>query len=68
LGLAIVDTIFSLTELPRRGKPVRGRPGYRRVLHRPWFLIFYRVDEAQQWIEIVRIWDVRQDPALFSLG
>lgn len=41
--------------------------GYRRIFHRPWFHLFYRIDESQRLIEIARIWDVRQDPASFSL-
>jgi plasmid stabilization system protein ParE len=54
---------MSLTHLPARGVAVRDRPGYRRLLHRPWFLIYYRVDEANRLIEIARIWDGRQNPA-----
>jgi plasmid stabilization system protein ParE len=67
LGLKLVDTIFSLQQMPNRGVAVGGRPGYRRILHQPWFLIFYRINEAQQSIEIVRIWDARQDPGAFKL-
>jgi plasmid stabilization system protein ParE len=68
LGLKLVDTIFSLEQMPFRGVTVRGRPGYRRILHRPWFLIFYRINEARHSIEIVRVWDGRQDPAIFALN
>ena len=67
LGLKLVDTIFSLTEMPHRGVAVRGRPGYRRIQHRPWHVVFYRVNDAQQFVEIVRIWDARQDPTLLTL-
>ena len=67
LGLKLVDTIFSLTELPHRGVGVRGRPDYRRIQHRPWFVIFYRVNDAQRGVEIVRIWDARQNPVLLAL-
>ena len=35
LGLKLVETIFSLEHLPNRGVAVRGRPGFRRLLHRP---------------------------------
>jgi plasmid stabilization system protein ParE len=31
-------------------------------------LIFYRVDEVQQLVEVVRVWDARQDPAMFALS
>jgi plasmid stabilization system protein ParE len=67
LGLKLIETIFSLQQMPFRGVAVRGRPGYRRILHQPWFLIFYRINEAQLSIEIVRIWDARQDPSAFKL-
>ncbi len=68
LGLKLVETIFSLEHFTNRGVAVRRRPGFRRLLHRPWYLIFYRINEAQHLVEIVRIWDARQDPAMFALG
>lgn len=67
LGHALLDEALSLAHLPGRGVAVRGRPGYRRILHRPWFLIYYRVDEAKRLIEVARIWDGRQNPADFRL-
>ena len=67
LGYALLDDALSLTHLPRRGVAVPQRPGYRRILHRPWFLIYYRIDEAQRVIEVARIWDARQNPAAFAL-
>jgi plasmid stabilization system protein ParE len=62
LGLGLVDAIFSLERLPYRGPVVRGRPAYRRLLYRPWFLIVYRLNEAAHRVEITRVWDARQDP------
>jgi plasmid stabilization system protein ParE len=62
LGLGWVDTIFDLVNLPHKGAPLLARPDYRRVLHRPWHLIFYRVDETAGLVEIVRIWDGRKNP------
>lgn len=67
LGHALLDEALSLTHLPGRGVAVRDRPGYRRILHHPWFLIYYRIDEAQRMIDIARFWDARQNPASFSL-
>lgn len=55
LGLGLVDTIFELENLPHKGATLVARPGCRRVLHRPWHLIFYRVDEAAGRVEIIRI-------------
>ncbi|WP_221031008.1 type II toxin-antitoxin system RelE/ParE family toxin [Actomonas aquatica] len=68
LGLGLVGSVFSLASLPYRGRPVVGRSGYRSVLHHPWFLIFYRIDEANGSVEIVRIWDARQDPDSLTMG
>jgi plasmid stabilization system protein ParE len=65
LGYALIDEARSLANLPYRGLAVKKRPGYRRILHRPWFLIYYRVDEARQLVEVARIWDARQDPDAF---
>lgn len=67
LGHALLDEALALGHLPGRGLAVRERPGYRRILHRPWFLIYYRIDETQRLIEVARIWDARQNPAGFSL-
>jgi plasmid stabilization system protein ParE len=67
LGCSLVDDAISLGSLPRRGVAVQGRPGYRRILRRPWFLIFYRIDETRRLVEIARIWDARQDPDMFTL-
>ena len=67
LGLDLVDSIFRLADFPLQGMPIRGRPGYRRILHRPWHLNFYRVDAASQIVEIVRIWDGRRNPSDLKL-
>lgn len=67
LGNALVDDALTLADLPRRGRPIHSRPGYRRILHRPWFLIFYRVDESRGLVEVVRFWDARQDPSLLTI-
>ena len=68
LGHALLDDALSLNRLPRRGVTVKGRDEYRRILHRPWFLIYYRINETGRLIEVVRIWDARKDPAGFELG
>lgn len=39
LGRGLVDT-FELVNLPHKGAPLVARPGYRRVLHRPWHFDF----------------------------
>jgi len=66
IGLELVDLIFSLDHLPHRGTPVRKRPGLRKIAHRH-YLVIYRVNKAASLVEIVRIWDNRQDPARLRL-
>jgi toxin ParE1/3/4 len=68
LGHALLDNALTLAQLPRRGVVVAGRAEYRRILHRPWFLIYFRINESSQLIEVVRIWDARQDPTNLMLG
>lgn len=67
LGHALVDRAISVGVTPHMGAPVHKRPHVRRIIYRPWFLIYYHVDDAAQVVEIARIWDARQNPAEFSL-
>ena len=62
IGSELLDAALSLAILPRRGAPVRRRPGMRKLTYRHW-LIFYQVDEAARWVDVVRLWDGRKDPA-----
>lgn len=66
IGLELCALIFALDQLPQRGAPVRQRPGLRKLAHRH-YLIIYRVNETARLVEIVRIWDNRQDPARLRL-
>lgn len=66
IGLELVALIFSLDHLPHRGTPVRKRPSLRKIAHRH-YLVIYRVNEAASLVEIVRIWDNRQDPVKLRL-
>lgn len=61
IGLEIVGLIFALDELPHRGASMKRWPQLRKIAHR-YYLIIYRIDEAQRLVEIVRIWDARQNP------
>ncbi len=62
IGHELLDAALALTLFPRRGVAVRRRPGLRKLAHRH-YLIFYQVNDSAQWVEVVRIWDGRQDPA-----
>ena len=66
VGNELLDAALTLTVFPRRGSPVRRRPGMRKLTYRH-YLIFYQVNEAAHWVEVVRIWDGRQDPATLGL-
>jgi plasmid stabilization system protein ParE len=62
IGTELVDLIFSLDELPRRGVAVKARPGLRKLSHRHC-LIYYRLSESIHLVEVVRLWDGRRNPA-----
>ncbi len=64
LGYALFDSAMSLSILPHRGVAVPERPGYRRIFHPKWFLIFYTVEASSRTVSIVRTWDARNDPDL----
>ena len=66
IGHELLDAALTLTVFPRRGAPVRRRPGLRKLTHRH-FLIFYQVNETAAQVEVVRIWDGRQNPASLRL-
>lgn len=64
LGNSLFDNTMSLATLPNRGTVIAERPGYRRLFHPRWYLIFYHVNDSIQTVTIVRIWDARNDPKL----
>ena len=66
IGLELVAVIFSLDHFPERGSPVKARPGLRKLSHR-YYLIYYRVNEAAHMVEVLRIWDGRQNPSSLLL-
>jgi plasmid stabilization system protein ParE len=51
-GNAILDHIDLLKSFPYIGSPVPGRPGVRELVHTP-ILIYYRVNEAPKFVEIL---------------
>ncbi|MBC8040619.1 MAG: type II toxin-antitoxin system RelE/ParE family toxin [Opitutaceae bacterium] len=66
IGHELLDAALTLTLFPRRGASVRRRPGMRKLTHRH-YLIFYQINEAEQWVEVVRVWDGRQNPSALRL-
>jgi plasmid stabilization system protein ParE len=59
--MGLLDQAETLRRLPYRGANVRRRPGVRKVMLRP-YLIFYRIDEVRQCVEVLRFWHGAQDP------
>ena len=66
VGLALVAAAESLSDLPTRGKAIRGRPEVRRLVHRP-YLTFYQVDTSTKSVEVLRFWHASRDPASLRL-
>jgi plasmid stabilization system protein ParE len=62
IGEELIALSESLASFPNRGAAVRRRPGLRKLSHR-YYLIFYQVNETARIVEIVRIWDGRQNPS-----
>lgn len=54
----------SLSEMPRRGKAMRGRAGVRRLVRNP-YLIVYRIDEVTRAVMVLRFWHGARSPESF---
>lgn len=67
IGEELIAQSESLARLPYRGATIRRRPSLRKLSHR-YYLIFYRVIEATRLVEIIRIWDGRQNPSALILS
>ena len=55
IGHALIDSVLILENFPFLGSVYPKKPGVRMLVSRP-YLIFYRVQETQQMIEILRYW------------
>lgn len=61
VGNELLDVAESLGVLPSRGEPVRHRSGMRRIFR--WnYAIYYRVNESEKRVEVLRFWDTRRAP------
>lgn len=62
VGNALIDAVAILENFPQLGKLYPKRPGVRRLVSRP-YVIFYRINERQQTVEILRYWHgARREP------
>jgi plasmid stabilization system protein ParE len=53
-GKALLNHVALLSNFPRIGEAVRGRPGFRKLLHSP-VLIYYRIHEDRKMVEVIQI-------------
>jgi plasmid stabilization system protein ParE len=61
-GNAILNHLDLLRSFPYIGRPVAKRPGVRQLAHNP-ILVYYRVNEAPNFVEILHFWhSSRQAP------
>lgn len=63
----LLDNAESLGDAPRRGKSVTDRDGVRRVVHRP-YVIYYRVEENERVVRVLRFWHGARAPESLRLG
>ena len=59
-GNAILNHIYLLKSFPYIGAPVAGLTGVRQLVHAP-ILIYYRVRESPDFVEILHFWHARRD-------
>lgn len=62
-GTAILNHIHLLKSFPYSGAPVAGRTGVRQLVHTP-LMIYYRVHESPNFVEILHIWHASRDTAI----
>ena len=67
VGLELVRLAESLAVMPRRGGPLRARPGVRRLVSDP-YLVTYRIDETQRVVYVQRFWHAQRDSQRWSPG
>ena len=54
-GNALINHLDLLRTFPYIGSPVAGRPGIRQLVHTP-ILIYYRVQESPNVVEVLHFW------------
>jgi toxin ParE1/3/4 len=55
IGNALIDRVAILENFPLLGSPYAKRPGVRKLVLRP-YLIFYRLREKENVVDILRYW------------
>lgn len=63
-GNAILNHIDLLRTFPYIGSPVAGRPEVRQLVHTP-ILVYYRVHEVPNFVEVLPFWHSARKPPKF---
>ena len=67
IGNALIDRVEILENFPLLGTPYPKCPGVRKLVSRP-YLIFYRIRERGNFVDILRYWHgAQREPDLRSL-
>lgn len=66
LGYRLANQAESLAHFPNRGSALKNRPGVRKLVMKP-YLIVYRVNDPLQAVEILRFWHGARDQKLMEL-
>ena len=66
IGNELLDRALDVGQQPFQGKPVKQRPGARKVLRYP-YLIYYDVNETRGTVEVLRVWHGARDPRTLRL-
>ena len=64
-GSALLDHVDLLTRFPRMGPVIRDRSRIRKLVHSP-IVVYYRVHDARQLVEILHFRHAARTPASFS--
>ena len=62
IGNALVDRVLILAKFPKLGSSYNKRKGVRKLISKP-YIIFYRLLEKEQRIEILRYWHAARGAA-----
>ena len=62
----LVDLAESLRNMPGKGRPVKGWPDVRVIVLSP-YLIFYRFEERERRVEVLRFWHGARDPETLEI-
>lgn len=66
IGNELINRALELSQNPFIGQIVKERPGARKIL-RYAYRIYYDINEAQRYVEVLRVWHGARDPKSLRL-